>query len=68
MADVIFHFLIKLCAMTQMVSLSLLRSGYDPRLVIMEFVVDKVAIGQFFLLVLWFFPVMVIAEVIHIYL
>jgi len=54
--------------MTQMVSLSLLRAGYDPRLVIMEFVMDRVAVGQLFLLVLWFFPVIVIAKVIHIYL
>jgi hypothetical protein len=54
--------------MTQKVSPSLLRPGYDPSLVIMEFVVDKVAVGQFFLLVLWFFPVSVIAKVIHIYL
>jgi len=34
----------------------------------MEFVVGSVAAGQFFLLVLWFFPVNVIAKVIHIYL
>jgi len=32
----------------------------------MEFVVDKVAVGQLFLVVLWFFPVIVIAKVIHI--
>jgi len=67
-ADITFIFLIKLRAMTHTVSLSLLRPGYDPRLVILEFVVDKVAVGQFFLLVLCFFPVTVIAKVIHIYL
>lgn len=43
------------------------RPGLSPRLVHMGFVVEKVAVGQVFLRVLRFFPVIVILLLLHIH-
>jgi hypothetical protein len=49
-------------------SMSLQRPGLHPRLVIVGFVVDRVAVGQVFLLVLWFSHVGIIPAIFHIHL
>ena len=43
------------------------RSGFNHRPVHMGFMVDKVALGQVFLRVLWFFPVCTIPPMLHIH-
>ena len=46
-------------------SLSSRRPGFDPGSVHVEFVVDKVAVGQVFPRVLWFSAVIFISPVLH---